>query len=293
MSFSCSDLALRNYDPSVDKSKVDNAHFNLSFVLRRKTISVGSSSYSLGICDQLQCDASSSPAYLCATMWDTTSQSSVIIPGDVISFTSYKSSPRDGIVAMFNSSQLNRCLLSVLFMCDPSQEKDDIRESNKAGVRCEDNVVWKSKLACRTCSDEDISYTFTECISGKKTQTAHYRTEMCISDYLESVKEVSCENKMSISVSVLVAIVVVGFVVLVAAISAIVVLVLRNRKIYGKYKRLQEESESNLDVMSVKNEVVPSAAEDGEVAEADKPEDEGSAKKAEAADEDDDEPADS
>jgi len=178
-------------------------------------------------------------------------------------------------------------------MCDPSQEKDDIRESNKAGVRCEDNVVWKSKLACRTCSDEDISYTFTECISGKKTQTAHYRTEMCISDYLESVKEVSCENKMSISVSVLVAIVVVGFVVLVAAISAIVVLVLRNRKIYGKYKRLQEESESNLDVMSVKNEVVPSAAEDGEVAEADKPEDEGSAKKAEAADEDDDEPADS
>jgi len=296
--FSCTDLALRSYDSSVDMNKIDNAHFNLSFVLRRKTITVGGGTYSLGICDQLQCDSSSNSAYLCATLWDTTSQSSVVIPGDVISFTSYKSAPRDGIVAMFNSSELDRCLLSVLFMCDPSQKKDDIREWNRAQVRCDANVIWKSKLACRTCSDEDISYTFSECISGKKTQKAHYRSEMCISDYLEDVKEVACENKMSISVSMLIIILVVCFVVLAAAITTVIVLVLRNRKIYGKYKRLQMESESNLDVMSVKNEVVPSAAADAHGEEEEKTEDSSETaeadKKPEAAeDEDADEPADS
>ena len=73
------------------------------------------------------------------------------------------------------------------------------------------------------------------------------------------------DNEMSITVNALIAILVVGFVVLVASIALIIFLVVRNRKIYGKYKRLRLESESNLDVMSVKSETVPSAAaEDNE-----------------------------
>ena len=70
------------------------------------------------------------------------------------------------------------------------------------------------------------------------------------------------DNRMSISVNALIAILVVCFVVLAGSVTVIVVLVLRNRRIYGQYKRLRMESQNSLDVISVKNETVPSAVGD-------------------------------
>jgi len=201
---------------------------------------------------------------MCATLYDSTLRKSVVIPGDVISFTSYKASPRDGIVAMFNSSELNRCLLSVLFLCDPDVLKGVFELDNRAGVNRDENTVWIGRSASRTCSDEDVSYTFTECINGKKNQTSNYRSDMCTHDYIPDVKELTCENKMSISVSALIGILVASFVVLAGSITLIVVLVVRNRKIYGKYKQLRMESQNSMDVVKGKEETVPSAAEDAE-----------------------------
>jgi len=262
--FNCADIELTSYEPNLKKG-VSNAHYNLTFV-EPKPLQIGSGTYTMGICELVDCESSSAPVHLCAKIWDAASQSNQVLAGDLISFTSYKAAPREGIVVMFNSTKLNRCLLSVLFQCDPTRKEDDVRQWFRSEVRCNENIVWRSKMACRDCSDEDITYTYSPCIGSKQNKTAKLRSDMCIFDYLPDVEVVACENRVKISVAVLVIILVVSFLVLAAAVAVIIFLVIRNRRIYGKYNKLRMESETNLDTITKKNkkEVVPSAAVDDE-----------------------------
>ena len=95
---------------------------------------------------------------------------------------------------------------------------------------------------CRACDEHDMVTEDGVCFEDKTNRTVRRNTQYCIGN--ETTEVVSCQAQVTVLTSWIICIIVGGALVLICIAILIIVLVVRNRRIYGKYQKLIIASET-------------------------------------------------
>jgi len=225
-------------------SNFSSDEFNLTFLGEDDiTVKPFGNEIKINLCGKARCFADSYESFACGTFLDRVSMETIFLSGDKLTFVNTPQYSRKGVLARIDSTAKNTCVVSILLLCDPTLNETSIPIMEEHVIdNCRTHFVIRSPYACRKCGVLDMVTENGACVNDKMNRTIRRNTQYCIGN--ESVQVVECHPEVTVLTSWIICAIVGGALVLICIAILIIVLVVRNRRIYGKYQKLIIASET-------------------------------------------------
>jgi len=163
-----------------------------------------------------------------------------------------------GLVMEYNGGTIDpsdgdACWTKLELRCDPSDAllngpSDSVGSpiiqppfnTNLFATQCGVNLLWKTRFACPLCSPDDVAYEDSDCKSGKSLRRYFWKNPYCFRGAsLPTGGEVPCSSIVSVTKTTFVVAIVIGFILLGAALTVVVFLWWKNKRLYADYHQLR------------------------------------------------------